>query len=146
MKQLMTKVCLGLCLLLLLGVRSSFAQAGYGLRVEVPFTFTAGNSHFESGQFLIKEATSDAAVLQIQSQEGKAGAILMTKGPLLDNRSESNPRLVFNKYGDHYFLSQIWFGDGQTGCQLHLSKAEQETARTAAASNLKASVVQIAAR
>ena len=48
------------------------------------------------------------------------------------NRSRSSskdqsPKLVFHKYGDQYFLSQIWDGQNDTGIQLAESKREKET-------------------
>jgi hypothetical protein len=146
MRQVLSKVCLVFGTLLLLGVGSGLAQAGYGLRVEVPFPFTAGNSHFEEGQFLIKEGSTGLSMLLVSSLEGKDGGILFTNGTMLEKASFSKPRLIFNQYGDHYFLSQIWFGGGDIGCQLRPSKAEKESAQSATAMNLKTSVIEIVAR
>lgn len=146
MKVQTAKIGLALSLLFLLEVGSGFAQGGYGVTAEVPFAFTVGNTHFDSGRFLINEANSSLDVLNITGQEGGRGIYLMAGGTLLDYRSNTHPKLVFKKYGDHYFLSQIWFGSGGMGCQLRPSKSEEEAAQTAANMNTKASVVEVAAR
>lgn len=41
-----------------------------------------------------------------------------------------NTRLVFHKYGDRYFLAEVWNAAGQAGAsgmELPTGKAEQET-------------------
>jgi len=146
MKHLLSKGCLVFGTLLLLGAVSSQAQGGYVVSAEVPFAFTAGNSHFEEGRVLIKEGSTGLSMLLVSSLEGKGAAILLTNSTMLEKESASKPRLIFNQYGDRYFLSQIWFGGGGLGCQLERSKAEKETAQTATAKNLKPSVIEIAAR
>ena len=147
MSHLLSKGCLVFGALLILGVVSSQAQGGYAVSVEVPFAFTAGNSHFEEGRFLIKEGSAGLDMLLVSSLEGKGGALLLTNGTMPEKGSNNKPRLIFNQYGDHYFLSQIWFGGGGgVGCQLERTKAEKETAQTATAKNLKTAVIEIAAR
>jgi len=39
-------------------------------------------------------------------------------------------KLIFHRYGDRYFLSQMWMPGNPTGRELPPSKAELETART----------------
>lgn len=139
-------MCLVFGIGLFLGVGSGFAQEGYNLWVKVPFAFTAGNSHFEGGEFLINESSNGPTMLRISSQDGTEVACIFTTGMMPDNASVSKPRVIFHKYRDRYFLSQIWYGDGSGGCQLLPTKAEEETAISATAMNLKPTVIEIAAR
>jgi hypothetical protein len=44
--------------------------------------------------------------------------------------------LVFHRYGDQYFLFQVWPAGEQTGRQFFKSKAEREAQRNEAANSL----------
>ena len=146
MKYQLGKLCLALGLMFLLEAGSGYAQAYYGLTAEVPFAFTAGNSNLESGRFFIKEVNSSMNIVNITSQEGKGSIILIAGGTMVENPYSSRPRLVFNKYGDRYFLSKIWYGNAGMGCQLTHTKAEKEAAQSAVSMNEKVSVIEIAGR
>ncbi len=43
---------------------------------------------------------------------------------------QSDAKLVFNCYGDRYFLSQIWFGSSDSGRILAKGRLEKEIAGT----------------
>ena len=46
------------------------------------------------------------------------------------NNAPNEGRLVFNKYGETYFLSQVWTPGYSQGGALTKSKTEREIART----------------
>ena len=114
--------------------------------VNVPFSFAAGNSHFQAGQFSIQEANAGSNEVLLRSQEGTGVGFLFATGMMPDNASVSKPRVIFNKYGDHYFLSEIWYGDGEGGCHVLPTKEEEETAKSGTAMNQNPTVIEIAAR
>jgi len=45
--------------------------------------------------------------------------------PVYTNASAPSPMLVFNKYGDRYFLARVWSAAGP-GAQLNRTKIERE--------------------
>ena len=54
--------------------------------------------------------------------------------------------LVFHKYGDQYFLEQIWSGGEQTGSQLLESRSERTVRRQLAQtqqSNMSGKVMKV---
>jgi hypothetical protein len=57
-------------------------------------------------------------------------------------------KLVFNKYGKQYFLSQVWMARGSDGRELYKSNAEQQAAReqSVAGGDAKHQKVEVAAR
>ncbi len=57
-----------------------------------------------------------------------------------------NPKLVFDKIGDRYFLSQIWMTQSESGLQLPASKLEKEVRMSANAEPAGAETVVIALR
>jgi hypothetical protein len=78
------------------------------LKVDVPFDFIAGGSHLAAGSYNIFHVHSPDVML-IRSTDLKAQAMVpvMVSDVSTD---KSVTKLVFNRYGDQYFLSQIWSG------------------------------------
>ena len=111
------------------------------MSVNVPFGFELGNQHFAPGVYTIKTPLSE--VVEVQGRS-KASMILAMNDQ--SNKPTKTTKVVFDKYGDHYFLRQIWFDAGETSfLQCPESKAEKEAKRGDLASIPKhASNVEIA--
>ena len=97
------------------------AQLSQGLIAKVPFDFVAGYKSFPAGEYRV--ASQSPSVLAVRSLDGK------TTGFVLSQRTESvvpptYSRLVFNKYGDKYFLSQIWAEGITSGAELRKTPTE----------------------
>jgi hypothetical protein len=52
-------------------------------------------------------------------------------GSVTSASTNDNGKLVFNRYGNQYFLSQVWAAGSDSGHQLRPSKAEREIAKNA---------------
>lgn len=80
-------------------------------KVEVPFEFRVGNAHLAAGHYTVFHVGSQWILFQ--SSDGKATAL----APVIVSSASANhssSKLVFNNYGDLYFLSQVWTeGDDQ---------------------------------
>jgi len=134
----------GLAILVLAG--PNLAQSGATVTAEIPFAFDVGNAHLDAGNYMVDEYVSRRGILEVKSIHGSGTAFVMA-GQFEDNPGSSGKsRLVFNKYGDQYFLSQVWMEDGTLGCKLAASKREKEVMNTATAGNKAHEVVQVAAR
>jgi hypothetical protein len=102
---LMTLIVLSLGLPSILNAQASAAPM---LKVDVPFDFIAGGSHLAAGSYNIFHADS-ANMMMIRSADLKAQA--MVPVIVVDvSTDKSVTKLVFNRYGDQHFLSQIWSG------------------------------------
>jgi hypothetical protein len=106
-------------------VSASFAQAQTRIKAEVPFAFSLQNQSMPAGDYKII-ALSDR-VLEVLNLDGKHGQ-LVAKQMSVQSFKDQSPKLVFHKYGDQYFLSEIWAGDSHTGIALSESKREKEVA------------------
>ena len=91
------------------------------LKADIPFKFTVGDTQLPSGEYFVKKL--HPGVIQVQ---GKSSAIVMTTGADGGNTSGVS-KLVFNRYGDQYFLSRIW-APGM-GHELRKSRLEREVAQ-----------------
>jgi hypothetical protein len=91
-------------------------------KVEVPFEFMVGSSHLSAGHYTVSHVGSKWILFQ--DDNGKAAAltqVMVTGTPTLDSLS----KLVFNRYGDRYFFSQIWTAEDQQMHESYHSRAEQ---------------------
>jgi hypothetical protein len=133
-------------LAVLMAVSTNMAQSATLVTVEIPFAFNAGTAHFDAGNYLIDEKASGRGILELKSLNGGSTAFVM--GSHLENipTPGGKSRLIFNKYADQYFLSQVWMEDGTLGCKLTPSKKEKEVMHTEVANKSVREVVQIAAR
>ena len=88
----------------------------------VPFNFTAMGVTLASGQYSVVHEVGK----QFESiRNHKGSGIFLPAGPGLSGKGG---RLVFHKYGDRYFLAQVWDLDGQ-GRNLPVSKEERQLSR-----------------
>ena len=91
-------------------------------RVTVPFDFTVGQTQMSAGTYDINPL-GDAIV--IRDTKAAKSALSMVRSERSRN-SNSGTKLVFNRYGDKYFLSQVSRGFGGSVMQLPPSKLEKE--------------------
>lgn len=85
-------------------------------RVDIPFTFVAGGVHLPAGHYHVYHP-GDPYLIVIEKDDGLARAMAYVH-PSTTNADESSTRLVFNRYGNQYFLSQVWTEPDQ---QVHQS-------------------------
>jgi hypothetical protein len=106
------------------------AQQAVGvIEVNVPFAFQAGNRMLPAGEYRIQRLSAEMDGIQlIRESDGKASMVVTTL-PLEPTDKTAPPRLVFYRYGNAYFLTQIWT-DGTHGRHLHRSAREKELAST----------------
>jgi hypothetical protein len=104
------------------------AQSDVTLRANVPFEFVAGNTTLPAGQYVVKEIQRKA--LLIQSADGRGRAIVLTDAAQA-GKTQDQSKLIFNHYGNEYFLSQIWTIGADIGREVPPTRGEREAARMA---------------
>jgi hypothetical protein len=112
-------------LTLLLVAGSAFAQSGE-LRATVPFDFVVNHTTLPAGEYLIEPTGSMGQTLVIR---GPKSVMLVNANHAVANKPMDRSKLVFQCYGDRYFLSQIWTEGSAQGRALPKSRAESEIAR-----------------
>lgn len=102
------------------------AAAGQSRRaeqiVEVPFPFVVADHTLPAGRYFVTNiaetrlriynSTRQSAFAQTHSVQGDA--------------PEGSGKMVFHRYGDVYFLSEVWTPGRDSGQQLTRSRAEEE--------------------
>ena len=116
-------------------------SAGHAMSVNVPFGFEMGNQHFEPGTYTIR--TPQWGVVEVQGQS--TVALALTHGEQATKPTKT-AKIVFDRYGDHYFLRQLWFNaDEASYAECPESKSEKQAKRSELASiSKKPSNVELA--
>jgi len=126
MKRKVTSIAALAGLFLVLAVANVQGQVPTRAEVNVPFDFTAGKATLKAGTYSIRRMNGTA--LQIRSADGVTVAVVNAPLTIGSRESKAGERLVFNRYGGEYFLTQIWLSV-DSGRQLHQSPREGKTAR-----------------
>lgn len=112
------------------------AQSGERVVANVPFDFMVRNQHFAAGSYTMIPDSGGAIVLIRGEEDSLFVLSISTESRKISPRA----RLIFNRYGDQYFLSEVWPA-GRSGRQLLPSKAELEIARGGAKPEIVALLV-----
>jgi hypothetical protein len=75
------------------------------MTVNIPFAFSVENHSLPEGEYTIFTVTPERSI-RIVSSDGKDSVIVNTL-PNYANSPSENSRLVFHRYGDEYFLTQV---------------------------------------
>lgn len=119
------------------------ARAQEALVANIPFAFTAGQTTLPAGEYRVQKASFDSPELLIRSAEGN-GAIMVMTSAASASAPQAKSKLIFHRYGDRYFLAQVWRAGYSQGRELPKSAKEKE--QTLAAHNEAPEQVTIVAR
>lgn len=135
----------GLLVVMMIVAASASAKAQsltYRLTANIPFDFSVADKKLPAGKYWISrgQLSTGDLIMQIRSVDGKANISRLTI-PVVKTNPIAKGVLVFHRYGDEYFLSEVWPAGGLTGRELPKSRAERELERKA-----QSDVVAIRAR
>ena len=101
-------------------------------RVNVPFDFVVANKKLPSGEYLIsrKQPTEGDLLLAITNKDNRVNAVCFTV-PVQVLTPTDKGKLVFHRYGDQYFLSEVWPVGATTGRAVAKSDAERDLEKKA---------------
>ncbi len=91
-------------------------------QVTVPFGFEVGSAHFAPGTYILSNVRED--IVQIQS--GKHSALALSSHETNLNPSTTS-KVVFYRYGNRYFLREVW----RKGDVDHIDCSESKDERRA---------------
>ncbi len=103
-------------------------QSGKHVTAQVPFDFIVADKTLRSGQYQISDVNSAGDALAIRSAAGKESVLRLTSetGP---KAGALDAKLVFHRYGNTYFLTQVWMAGSSTGRELPRTRQENAIAR-----------------
>ena len=129
MKKFFSVVAAG-CLLSMVLVGSTRAQLpGTEIRVQIPFDFTVKGKTLPAGEYEIRRINDEPIGLLIRNMHDKHDDVLFETEPKIDRSITKRDELIFTRYGDSYFLSEVVTAGEQTGEEVNPSHHERELRR-----------------
>jgi hypothetical protein len=107
------------------------AQIVGDLDADIPFQFHVGNKELPAGKYRIHvQDDSDLTVMEITSVDGSSFALFQVQESDA-NAAPAKSELIFNKYGDDYFLSKLFDEGNPSGSKVIESRYEKQISRGA---------------
>ncbi|HAF12487.1 MAG TPA: hypothetical protein DCK99_02060 [Blastocatellia bacterium] len=106
----------------------SNAQSTNKITADIPFDFVVADRAMPAGEYSVRANSSQGDLLMVQSQDSRSSAIRWSNS-LGPNKDKTHARLVFHRYGERYFLAEVWYGADSTGRQLLKSRQERAIER-----------------
>jgi hypothetical protein len=122
----MKKHLLQISMIAALAVSAGNAQVTPQARANIPFGFIVHNKTLTAGEYVVGPSHD---VIVIRSADNKKSILVMGK----DTRSkqvQKTGKLVFHRYGNEYFLSEVWTPGDEWGHRLSKTRREREIAAT----------------
>ena len=111
--------------------------ASYRMEGNIPFAFHVGKADFPAGHYVLT-GNSLGTYQTMKNTDTSRSSFVAGGAPAVTGNSQ--PRLVFNKYGSQYFLSEVWTDKG-TGTHLSPSSVEKEVRDSARRASLNVPLV-----
>ncbi len=111
---------------LFLAASTCFGQTKRGdVITNVPFPFVVANRTLPPGRYIVTPLGETNLRIHVAQNQG----VIVQTHSVQGNASEGVTRVVFHRYGDTYFLSEVWVAANGTGSQVFPTEAERESAK-----------------
>jgi len=129
LKKQAVKAFVLLSLLLPLSAIYVYGQGKTLIReAKIPFDFSVGAKTFPAGVYSVTRVNQEKIMLRLSSKDGGESINIITS-PIQAKEYPKTGKLIFRRYGETYFLSQIWESDEIQGRQLLKSRTERSVER-----------------
>jgi hypothetical protein len=125
----MKRIRIALYVAMLLTASLSMAQTRVGdVVADIPFPFVVNGQTLPAGHYIVSRVGDSSLRIQGSAHQG----MFVSTNSSQRSASDNSCKLVFHRYGDSYFLSQVWGAGNAGGRELLRSRAERELAAKAA--------------
>lgn len=144
MKKLFSVMMVG-CLLSLSLAGSAYAQLpGTAIRASIPFDFTVRGKTLRAGDYELTRIGDESVGLLLRNVHDRSEHVMFETEPVKVHRMPRRDILVFNRYGDSYFLEEVVTAGEETGRELSPSHAERTLRREMAKNQAVPETVMVA--
>src|ERR1041384_7408166 len=95
---------------------SAKPQAANKVVASIPFEFSVGYKTLPAGEYTVRVIATAGDGLLIQNDDGTDSVFRLSEAT--QGKDKSHARLVFHRYGERYFLSEVWNGSDNVGRRL----------------------------
>jgi len=114
-----------MALMVLSGMAAAQLNSRSKIVAQVPFDFVVANKIVPGGEWAVRLAIRDGNILAISNADTDAG-VFSTSSRTEAKQPASHYALVFDQYGDRYFLSEIRLEGSKIAYRLPESRLEAE--------------------
>lgn len=93
------------------------------VRANIPFDFAVGSTHLPSGYYSFSTQGDDMTLIRNADRQ----IVVLSRTDDFSNLAGHQPVLIFNKYGDRYFLHEISCPSIAVNIEIPASKLEKQT-------------------
>jgi hypothetical protein len=123
---------IGLVFALTVSPGKAHAQVAGEIEANIPFQFHAGDAKLPAGKYVIHVLdNSDLKVMEISSADGSTSALFEVR-QTETNSAPAKTELIFNKYGNRYFLAKLFDEGDPNGSTVDKSRYEEKVGEAAA--------------
>jgi hypothetical protein len=115
------------------------------LRTKIPFDFTVRGKILPAGVYEIRRVNDQPDVLAISGIDDRHERAIFNTDPVEARKIPGRGEVEFHRYGDSYFLSEIFTGEEQTGREVRLTRQERDLRREMASNKTEPETVALAA-
>jgi len=145
MKEKIFRAALTCSLLTVVAAATAYAQLpGTSVRAIIPFDFSVRGKTLPAGDYEIRRITDEPGGLIISNLKDNHERIVFDTAPVQARKIANRAEIIFERYGDSYFLSEIFAGGLQTGRELYPSREERMLKREAASNKTEPQMVAVA--
>jgi hypothetical protein len=129
-KQTLFRIAIAILILSFERLPASAQVVEPALSFQIPFEFQANGKLLPAGRYVVKHSPRMPLLISIQSRERNVQLYLnIAPSGLLDQSIQSS--LIFKKYGENYFLSEMKLQGSEFGYTLLKTKDERRMAQVA---------------
>ena len=133
--------CFSLALIVSIPARAQ--MPGAPLRATIPFDFNLRGKTLPAGKYEIRRIADSPESLMIYNSENHQTVVFETDA-VQSRQIAHKGEILFHRYGDSYFLYEIWTPGLDMGRELPPSRAERRLERESASTNSKPEMVALA--
>ena len=98
------------------------------LKANVPFNFIVNRATLPAGEYWVESMDGNGHVLAIRNSDLKVTNLVLSNS-CRHLEAAKQSKLIFSRYGNRYFLKQIWVRGTDQGNELPASPREREIAK-----------------
>jgi hypothetical protein len=137
----MTMMLLLVALAFATAVVSAQAQARNAV-ANVPFEFVAANQSMPAGRYVISNINPGSGDLLKIAGSAKNSSLFTLTTRMQAGKPIEKGKLVFHRYGNRYFLAEVWTAGERDGVKLRKSREEKSLERELASISSKSELAQ----
>jgi len=127
------------------GAATAYAQLpGTAVRATIPFDFRVRGKVLPAGDYEIRRITDQPDGLIISNVNDRHEHAMFETEAIQAPRIARRAEIIFQRYGDSYFLSEVYPGGAQNGREAIPSRQERMLRSESARNNTKPETVALA--